>query len=188
MVGGAVWSGIAGGLRAYLRTDVVISTLMLNFIAIYLVGLLIIDTHSLWRDPASPTMPQGAPLPDSVALPKLFEQADVGILIALAAAAVLAIVVRYTRWGFELRVIGDSPRAARYAGMRVGRKIVAVMFISGALAGLAGAIQVTSVTQALDLGGLSPGSGTATPASSWRPWRGSASSRSLRSRCWSPRC
>jgi simple sugar transport system permease protein len=158
VLGGALWAGIAGVGRAYLRVDEVISTLMLNFLALYLINYLIIDTHSIWRDPTT-GQAQGALLPEKVVLPRLFEQADVGILIAVVVALGLWAIVRWTRWGYELRVIGDSPRAGRYAGMRIGRKVLAVFLISGALAGLAGAIQVTTVTQALDVTGLSPGLG-----------------------------
>jgi general nucleoside transport system permease protein len=158
VVGGALWAGIAGVGRAYLRVDEVISTLMLNFLALYLINYLIIDTQSIWRDPTT-SQAQGALLPEHVVLPPLFEQADAGILIAVAVALALWAIVRWTRWGYELRVIGDSPRAGRYAGMRIGRKILTVFLISGALAGLAGAIQVTTVTQALDVSGLSPGLG-----------------------------
>jgi simple sugar transport system permease protein len=159
IVGGALWAGIAGIGRAYLRVDEVISTLMLNFLALYVISYLIVDTHSLWRDTTNPGQAQGALLPEKVALPRLFDQADVGILIAVVVALALAALVRWTRWGYELRVIGDSPRAGRYAGMRIGRKILTVFLISGAIAGLAGAIQVTTVTQALDSTGLSPGLG-----------------------------
>ncbi len=158
-LGGALWAGIAAVGRAYLRVNEVISTLMLNFIALDLISYLIVDTHSLWRDAATPGEAQGAPLTNAVALPHLFNQADVGIVIAVVVALSLAAIMRYTRWGYEVRVIGDSPRAGRYAGMSVARKIVAVFLISGAVAGLAGAILVTSVTQGLDAQGLSPGLG-----------------------------
>ncbi len=159
ILGGALWAGIAGVGRAWLRVDEVISTLMLNFLALYVISYLIVDTHSMWRDKTNPGQAQGALLTQKVALPHLFDQADVGILIAVGLAVALAATVRWTRWGYELRVIGDSPRAGRYAGMRIGRKILTVFLLSGALAGLAGAIQVTSVTQALDANGLSPGLG-----------------------------
>jgi ABC-type uncharacterized transport system permease subunit len=159
ILAGALYAGVAGAGRAYLGVDEVISTLMLNFLAASLISYLIIDTPSLWRDPASGAQPTGALLPEKVALPRLFDQADVGILIAVCVALAMAAAMRFTRWGYEVRVIGDSPRAARYAGMNIARTSLGIFLLSGAIAGLAGAIQVTCVTQALDAGGLSPGLG-----------------------------
>ncbi|HEX4804867.1 MAG TPA: ABC transporter permease [Conexibacter sp.] len=159
IVGGALWASIAGFARAYLNADVIISTLMLNFIAIGLMNYLVLNTMSFWRDPASAGQPAGKPTPHSALLPHLFQQADVGIFVAIAVAALIWLLVHHTRWGFELRVVGDSPRAAGYAGISVRRKILAVLCLSGALAGLAGGIQVTNVTQALDPTGLDPGLG-----------------------------
>jgi len=159
VVGGALWAAIAGIARAFLGTSEILSTLMLNFVAVSLMTYLVIGSATPWRDPASVGQPSGRPVPDSVLLPPLFDQADVGILIAVAVAVAVWVLVSRTRWGFELRVVGDSPRCAAYAGISVRRKIVAVMLLSGALAGLAGAIQVTNVTQALDPQGLNPGLG-----------------------------
>jgi simple sugar transport system permease protein len=158
-IGGMLWAGIAAVGRAYLRVNEVISTLMLNFIALDLISYLVIDTHSLWRDASTPGQAQAAPLPSGAALPHLFDQADLGIVIAIGAALALAVTLRRTRWGYELRVVGDSPRTGRYAGISLRRKIIQVLLVSGALAGLAGAILVTSVTQGLDASGLSPGLG-----------------------------
>jgi ABC-type uncharacterized transport system permease subunit len=159
VLGGALWASIAGAARAYLNTDVIISTLMLNFLALYLLNYLILGSASPWRDPASAGQPQGKPTPENAAFPHLFEQADYGIVLAVLVAVGIWLLVRSTRWGYELRVVGDSPRTAAYAGIAVRRKVLAVICLSGALAGLAGAIQVANVTQALDPEGLNPGLG-----------------------------
>jgi len=159
MVGGILWALIPALARAYARTDEVISTLMLNFIALSLVDYLIVDTVSLWRDHTNLSQPSGALLPESVLLPSLFEDANVGILLAVLCAVAMAVFLRKTVWGRDLAVAGDSPKAARYAGIDARRTIVGVMLLSGALAGLAGAVQVTNVTFALDKAALSPGLG-----------------------------
>ena len=156
---GAVWALLAAVPRAYLRTDEVISTLMLNFIALHLMNYLIFGSVSFWRDTERLSFPQGKVIPETTMLPALWGRLHVGIIVAGVAAVLVWWVIRGTRWGFELRVIGDSPGAARYAGINVGLKIIGVMAVSGALAGLAGAIEVGGVTRALDPGSLSTGLG-----------------------------
>jgi ABC-type uncharacterized transport system permease subunit len=158
LMGGALWAAIAGVARAYLGTNVILSTLMLNFIAANLMAYLILGSHSFWRDPIS-SQPIGKPLDGDVQLPQLFERADVGILLAIGVAICVWALAHRTRWGYEMRVVGDSPQAASYVGIDVRHKIVAVLCISGALAGLAGGIQVANVTEALDPEGLNPGLG-----------------------------
>ncbi len=159
VIGGALWALIPALARAYMRTNEVLSTLMMNFIALGLMSYLVVGSNSPWRDKANAAAAQAAPIPAQGALPHLFQQADLGIVIAVAVALLLAAAVRLTRWGFELRVVGDSVEAARYAGIDVAKHVVGVVCLSGALCGLAGAIQVTSVTQALDPGGVDPGLG-----------------------------
>lgn len=151
MVGGALWAALAAIPKAYLNTDEVISTLMLNFIALHLLNYLIFGSVSFWRDTVRVTFPSGKSIPDAARLAKIWGPLHAGILIALVAAVVVWLLIRATKWGFELRVIGDSPRAARYSGMRVDRKLVSVLLVSGALAGLAGAIEVSG-----PIGGLEP--------------------------------
>lgn len=147
--GGAVWAGLAAVPRARFGTDEIITTLMLNFIALGLMNYLIFGSQSFWRDPRPP-MPQGRELPGSAQLPILSERLHAGFLIALVAAVVLWWVLRATTWGFRVRTIGDSPRAAQYAGMRVPLAVVTVMGLSGGLAGLAGAVEVSGVIKGLE--------------------------------------
>ena len=148
-VGGAAWAALAAYPRAYLRTDEVISTLMLNFIALYLMNFLIFGSVSFWRDRKNITFPGGRLIPRTAQLPDIWLRLHLGFVLALGVAVLLWWWLRSSRWGFDLRVIGDSVRAARYAGMNVARRTVSVLLFSGAIAGLAGAIQVSGVTQAL---------------------------------------
>jgi general nucleoside transport system permease protein len=159
IAGGALWALGPAVARAYLGTNEVLTTLMLNFIALQLMAYLVIGSSSPWRDKANLATAQGAPLPSQASLPTLFETADIGIAIALAVVVGLAALLRYGRWGYELRVAGDSGEAARYAGIDVARNAALVVCLSGALAGLAGGIQVTGVTLALDPEGVDPGLG-----------------------------
>ena len=145
---GAAWAAIPGFLRAFAHTNEIITSLMLNYVAGLLLTYLIIDSHSYWRDVESfegQTFPLGKAIPEEANWPSATIDAAGGILVPLG--FMLAIVVAFalwalysrTRFGFELQVIGDSARTARFAGMRLRRKILAVMCISGGAAGLGGA-------------------------------------------------
>ena len=152
---GALWASIPGVLRAFARTNEIITSLMLNYVAGLLLTYLIFDSSSYWRDTSTlqaRAFPQGKPMPEasnwstfgtSVVVP-------LGFLIGLLTALVLWILYTRMRFGFEVGVIADSPRAARYAGMRTRRKILAVMALSGAIAGIGGASQIGDFTHTLD--------------------------------------
>ena len=146
---GAMWAGFAAVPKAYLNTDEVITTLMLNFVALSFMNYLIFGTVSFWRD-ANASFPVGKVIPDSARLPIVSNRLHYGVFLAVGAAAILWWVLRRTAWGFELRTIGDSRTASRYAGMRVNTKILSVLALSGALAGVAGAIEVSGVLRTLD--------------------------------------
>jgi ABC-type uncharacterized transport system permease subunit len=154
--GGAAWASIAGVLRAFLRTNEIITSLMLNYVAAYLLTYLIFNSESYFRQTEgfnARVFPTGKPLPDAAVWSDLTVGdivVPLGAGLALLAAAVLWLLYSRTRFGFEARVLGDSPRAAAYAGMRTRRKIVAVMAISGALAGLGGASQDGDFRHTLD--------------------------------------
>lgn len=154
---GAAWAAIAALLRARFAVAEVISTLMLNFVALNLVGWLV-------RGPLQePTRlyPQSANLPDATRIPALVpgSRLHAGFLLALLLAALAAWVVARTAAGFRLRVTGANPEAARSAGLvRVGRVTAGAFVASGALAGLAGATELGGVTYAL-YENLSPGYG-----------------------------
>ena len=154
--GAALWALIAGVLKAFARTNEIITTLMLNYVAGLLLTYLIFDSASPWRDVSTI---QTRSFPQSVALkPSQFwptvtvfgVSVPFGFLLALGVAVALWALFRATRFGFEMNVIGDSQRAARYSGMRTRRKILAVMAISGAVAGLGGASQIGDFQHVLD--------------------------------------
>jgi len=160
---GAAWAAIPGLLRAFLRTNEIITSLMLNYVAALVIDYLIFDSLSYWRDTSTPdarVFPQGKFLPDSANWPTTTIGPGAGLviplgfLLAVAAAVVLWFLYQRTRFGFEVAVTADSPRAARYSGMRTRRKIVAVMLISGALAGIGGASQDGDFRHQLDPKGL----------------------------------
>jgi general nucleoside transport system permease protein len=158
---GALWALIPGVLRAFGRTNEILTSLMLNYAAGYLLTYLIFDSTSYWRDLSSLTarsFPQAKPIPDAAdwytfGLSKTIV-VPLGFVIGLVVAVVIWVLYSRTRFGFEVGVIADSPRAARYAGMRTRRKILAVMAISGAIAGIGGASQIGDFTHTLDPTGL----------------------------------
>src|SRR5439155_235425 len=154
--GASLWALIPGALKAFARTNEIITSLMLNYVAGLLLTYLIFDSASPWRDISTiqtRSFPQAVALQPSQFWPTVSPFSVVvplGFLLAIGIAAVLAFLFRATRFGFEMNVIGDSQRAARYAGMRTRRKILAVMAISGGIAGLGGASQVGDFTHELD--------------------------------------
>jgi len=158
-VGGALWAAVSAIPRVYLGTNEIITTLMLNFIALNLMNFLIFGSSSPWRDPASAQFPQGRPIPDNARLPEFFFRLDVGIFIAIVLAIAGWYLIGKTRWGFAVRVVGDSSDTARYAGIGVARKILSVFLLSGAFAGLAGGLFVSGPVGALDPRSLDLGLG-----------------------------
>ena len=153
---GAIWALIPGALKAFGRTNEIITSLMLNYVAGQLLTYLIFDSASPWRDVSTVqtrSFPQAISLQPSQYWPfpaPFGISVHFGFLLAVGIATALYVLFRFTRFGFEMNVIGDSQRAARYSGMRTRRKILAVMAISGAVAGLGGASQVGDVSHELD--------------------------------------
>lgn len=153
-VGGALWGLLPGILRARLKVNEIITTLMLTYVAQLWNNFWV---YGPWSERGFGLTPE---YPRSAYMPRLMEYAaeipafrgltaHFGILLAAALAVVLWIIVRYSKWGFEVTVIGDNERAARYAGMNLVRNIVLVMVISGGLAGLAGMAEVSGVVHRL---------------------------------------
>lgn len=155
MVGGVLWIVVPAIARAWLDASEIITTLLLTFVALYLMRYLIYGSGSYWRDPTATNFPQGKPLPAVTDLPLWgTTRVHLGLLVAIALAAALWVLVSRTSFGFDMRVLGDSQSAARYAGIPVRRTILVVMMISGALGGLAGASEVAGNAHALDPNGL----------------------------------
>jgi simple sugar transport system permease protein len=153
---GALWGLVPGALKAFARTNEIITSLMLNYVAGQFLTYLIFDSASPWRDISTiqtRSFPQAIALKPSQFWPTLSPLNIVvpfGFLLAIAIGTALYVLFRSTRFGFEMNVIGDSQRAARYSGMRTRRKILAVMAISGGVAGLGGASQVGDFSHELD--------------------------------------
>lgn len=158
-VAGALWVLGPSLLRIRLHTTELLTTLMLNYVAGLLLLYLIFSSTSYVRDtsPMALVYPQGKDIGASAAWPSLTigEIAlPLGYLIGLASAAALYVCLRFTRFGFSIRVIGDGSATARYAGIRTNRTFLIVMLLSGALAGLAGASQIGDFSHTLEPRGL----------------------------------
>jgi general nucleoside transport system permease protein len=157
---GAAWGLIPGVLKTFTRTNEIITSLMLNYVAGYILTWLIFDSASYWRDLSSVqarSFPQAKPMTPNAFWPTVDLGSGtssvvipLGFLIAIGIAVVLHVLYTKTRFGFEVQVIGDSARAARYAGMRTRRKILAVFAISGGIAGIGGASQIGDFAHTLD--------------------------------------
>ncbi len=153
-VGGAFWGFIPGFLKAKLNVNEIITTLMLNYVAILWNNYFIYGPWSERGFGLTPQFPRNAWLPrftDFGETVPAFRGLTVhfGIFLALALALVLWVVWRRTKWGFEVSIIGDNPQAAKYAGINLSRKIMVVMALSGGFAGLAGMTEVSGVVHRL---------------------------------------
>lgn len=163
MLGGAIWGFIPGILKAKFNVNEIISTLMMNYIAVAWNNYFIFAVWTEGGFQMSRMFPQAAWLPrltDLSAQVPLFRglTTHMGLLFGLVAAVVVWFILFRSKWGYEIRLIGDNPKAARYAGVSIHRNIVMVMMLSGALAGLAGMSEITGTVHRLQ-GAISPGYG-----------------------------
>ena len=156
MLAGAFWAGVAGVLKATVGAHEVVTTIMLNYVAQWLLRFLIIGGPLQLAAGTSKSLPigQGArlatvlPASNSLiifGLPSSVYRVHTGLLLALAAAAIFAFLLWRTSLGYEIRAVGQSQKAARYAGVSVPRTIIVTMLIAGAFSGLAGAVQIAGV-------------------------------------------
>ncbi len=170
VVAGALWGLIPAFLRAAVGVNEILTTLMMNYIAILLVEYLYLGP---WRDPQGYGFPGTAPFPEVAWLPRLTGRVHAGLIFAVLAALLLWLVLTRTRWGYEIQVIGENPRAARYAGINIGRNILLVMLLSGGLAGMAGMAEVAGISRRL-YHGLTVGYGYTAIIVAWlanlNPW------------------
>jgi ABC-type uncharacterized transport system permease subunit len=224
-VGGALWGAIPGALKAYLGVNEIITSLMLNYVAIQWINYLVIGP---WQDPTSLGFPRTTRLSPSGTLPPVTEawylptivflavgaiivaywivrrledrrerlklaigallvgllslgtiyllngrRVHLGFVLSLAAAAIFSALLARSRWGYEVRVIGENKRAARYAGMNLARNILLVMMVSGGMAGLAGMSEIAGNLHLIKRG-FSPGYGYTAIIVAWlaklNPW------------------
>ena len=154
-VGGALYGGLAGVLRARFDANEIIVTIMLNYVAIQLNAWLV-------RGPMQETMkilPRSDPIPASAQLVELAAgRAHGGIFVAIALVLLIAFVVRRTVFGYQLDAVGENRAAAEYGGIGGGRVIVLAMCASGALCGIAGAVEISGTFRRLE-DNMAPGSG-----------------------------
>ncbi len=153
--GGALWSGIAGLLKIGRGASEIINTIMLNYMAIYLVSYMV--TGPL-KEPGG-SLPQSARLPDSAMLGKLFDsRLHYGFVIAVLAAVLLYVILNRTVWGYEIRSVGFNKQATKVMGIPVRRNLLLVMLVSGAVAGIGGYVEIAGVQNRL-FQNFSPGYG-----------------------------
>jgi general nucleoside transport system permease protein len=146
-LGGAAWSLLAGVLYTRFKVNILISTLMLNYIAILFVGVMVVGGPL--SDPQIPA--QSSNIPNAGQMWHLFPGSQIyaGIAFAVGAVIVMWILSNRTTLGYELRVLGGNPRAAEHAGINEARLTLKVTAIAGALAGLAGGVLVTETVHYL---------------------------------------
>ncbi len=158
-LGGAIWGGIPGFLKAQFNVNEILSTVMMNAIAVQLMNFLL---RGPMIDPAQAELaskiPQTARLIDSFRLPRWVPtRLHLGALIAVVLAVVVYILLWRTTWGYRIRAVGQNPHASRYAGIKVKNYIVLSLFLSGAFAGLAGVTQVFGVNYRMITDGSASG-------------------------------
>jgi len=164
MAAGAIWGFIPGYLKAKFNVNEIISTLMMNYIAISWVNFWV---FAVWTEGGFQMSPK---FPETAWLPRLSQYAasiplfrglttHAGLFLGIIAAVVLWFIVYRSRWGYEIRLIGDNPHAAKYAGINITRNTVWVMMLSGALAGLGGMSEVAGVVHRLQTAPIAAGYG-----------------------------
>jgi len=158
-VGGGIWGGIPGFLKAYFRVNEILSTVMMNAIAVQFMNFML---RGPMIDPAQAELasqiPQTARLLDAFRLPRWVPtRLHLGALIAVILAILVYILLWRTTLGYRIRAVGQNPHASRYAGINVKRYVVLSLLLSGAFAGLAGAIQVYGVNYRMITDGSASG-------------------------------
>jgi general nucleoside transport system permease protein len=153
---GGLWGAIPGWLKGRFGVSEIITTIMMNYLAIFFISYLV---HHPLRNPQG-YLPQSAPIATAARLPILLPKTrlHLGIAFGLICAVMLYVILARTTLGYQIRVVGRNPQAGRYGGMTVSRVMAAAMFLSGGLAGLAGMVEVAGVHYKL-IEGLSPGYG-----------------------------
>ncbi len=160
---GAVWGFIPGFLKAKYNVNEIITTLMMNYIAVAWNNFFI---YAIWSESG---FQMSRVFPKTAWLPRLADYSKtvpafrgltthLGLLFGILASILVWFILYRSRWGYEIRLIGDNPKAAQYAGLNITRNTILVMMFSGALAGLAGMSEITGVVHRLQ-GAISPGYG-----------------------------
>ncbi len=141
MVAGAIWASVAGILKAFFNVNEVITSIMMNYIGMYMVNMLVVETvYNKLKNQSLPVL-KSAVLP-KMGLDKLFpgSSANAGFFIAILIVIVIYIILNKTVFGYELTACGHNPDASDYAGINSKKNIILSMAIAGALAGCAGGL------------------------------------------------
>jgi len=155
-IAGALWALIPALMKAFAKTDEIVVTLMLNYVAIFWVDYLV---YGPWRDPKGFGFPGTASFPEPAMLPTMFDgNVHIGVFIAIALAIILQYINVKTQWGFNSQIVGDNIKAATYSGIHVKKYTILSLVVSGAIAGLGGGVQMMGMQHRL-MHGFSPGYG-----------------------------
>jgi ABC-type uncharacterized transport system permease subunit len=144
-----LWILVPTLARAYAEVNELITTLLLNFVATLIVYYV---STGPWHERGAMTL--GASPRVRYALPEFYGSIHWGFPVAIAAAVIMAAVLAFTKWGYEVRFSGANPQAARFAGIPVRRRIIVAMLLSGAIAGAAGMMELAGTVHRLQ-GGIS---------------------------------
>lgn len=164
MAGGALWGLIPGLLKAKLNVNEIISSLMMNYISIAWINYFI---FAVWTEGG---FQMSRMFEHNAWLPRLLDYAKAipffrgltthaGLILGILAAVVIWLIVYRSRWGYEIRLIGDNPRAAQYTGINITKNTVLVMMLSGALAGVGGMSEVAGMVHRLQTSPIAAGYG-----------------------------
>ena len=151
MVGGTAWASVPAGLKTRFGVNEILSSLMLTYVAVQVLGYLV---GGPWKDPNGRNFPATAPLQPDQALPILFPGTTVhlGIAIALILPFVFWLVMSRSVFGYQVRVVGSAPNAARHGGFDSNQTVWLSMLIGGCMAGLAGALEFAGALKTINLG------------------------------------
>jgi len=144
---GMAWIVVPAYARARANVDEIITTLLMNFIAVLIVGYF---ATGPWRDPGQTISASSRPI--QFALPGLYGDLNIGIIVALALVVGCWVLFTRTAWGYEASYVGANTDSARYAGIPAARRVMATLLLSGAVAGIAGAIEVSGTVSRLQVG------------------------------------
>lgn len=146
-LGGALWVGIAAFLKNYFNVNETIATLLLNYVALYVLSYMV---NGALKDPESYGFAIGAMLPSSATLPQLgISTLHIGILLAIVMTVLVWLLLDRSRWGFRAKVVGGNPEAARRGGIAVNRTVVTALLLGGAIAGFAGVVELAGTEMQL---------------------------------------
>ncbi len=161
-IGGGLWALLPAIFKVKYGTNETIITLMLNYIAIKWVTHL---QYGPWKDPDAMGFPTIASFTDNAVLPKVFGL-HIGWIITIVIVIIISVLLKHSKWGYNISVIGESEDTARYSGMNIKKIVLSSIFVSGGICGIVGFIQASAVSQTLT-SALSSGYGFTAIITTW---------------------